>query len=147
MRKQQEHGFTLIELIVAVAIIGLLAAVAIPAYQEYVLQGGRSEGQAKLLEVMQMQERFYSQNQTYTTNLGVGGLAFAGVAAAAAAPSERGRYLVTAGLCAAGAITNCVRLSAAPQGAQASDLECATLTIDSRGTKTENGAGNLADCW
>jgi type IV pilus assembly protein PilE len=147
MRKQHEQGFTLIELIVAVAIIGLLAAVAIPAYQEYVLQGGRSEGQAKLLEVMQMQERFYSQNQTYTTNLGAGGLAFAGVDADAAAPSERGRYLVQASQCGAVAIANCILLTAAPQGAQAADLECGNLTLDSRGTKAENGSGTLADCW
>lgn len=147
MRKQQEQGFTLIELIVAVAIIGILAAVAIPAYREYVMQGGRSEGQAKLLEVMQMQERFYSQNQTYTLNLGADGLAFAGVAANAAAPSERARYLVQAGQCGAIAIANCVLLTAAPQGAQAGDLECGSLTLDSRGIKGENGSGTLADCW
>lgn len=147
MHRQQ--GFSLIELMIVVVILAVLAAIAVPNYQEYLLKSGRSEGQAKLLEVMQMQQRFYSQNQAYTTNLGAGGLGYAGVAANAAAPSEDGRYLITAAVCAAGIpIAACVLLRAAPQGSQAADAKCSTLTINSRGVKgITGGTGTAATCW
>lgn len=146
---QRQKGFTLIEMMIVVVIIGVLAAIAIPNYSAYMLKSGRSEGQAKLLEAMQMQERFYSQNQTYTANLGVGGLAYTGVALNAAAPSEDGRYLVTAGICAAGIpIANCVLLTATPQGSQAADTVCGRLTLNSRGVKgILGGTGAAAICW
>ena len=86
----RQSGFTLIELMIVVAIVGILAAISYPSYQSYVERTGRSDGIAKLSEVMQAQERFYSQNQTYTPNLGLGGLAY-GVAANAAVPSSEGR--------------------------------------------------------
>ncbi|MHA6495295.1 type IV pilin protein [Pseudomonas borbori] len=145
----RQNGFTLIELMIAVVILAILAAIAIPNYQQYLLKSGRSEGQAKLLEAMQMQERFYSQNQAYTRNLGVGGIGYAGVAANAAAPSEDGRYLITADVCAAGIpITACVVLTAAPQGSQGADTVCASLTLNSRGVKgISGGTGTAATCW
>lgn len=144
---QQQKGFTLVELMVAVAIIGILSALVFPSYQRYVMRSARTEGQAKLMEVMQAQERFYSQNQTYTTNLGVGGLAYPNVAANAAAPSEQGRYLITSAACAGGTIAACVILSAAPQGSQANDAECGTITLNSKGTKTKGGTGTVTTCW
>lgn len=144
----RQKGFTLIELLIVIAIIALLAAIALPNYQEYLLRSGRSEGQAKLLEAMQMQERFFSQNQAYTTNLGVGGLAYPGVAANAATPSEDGRYLIRAAVCdAATPITTCVLLTATPQGSQTADAACANLSLNSRGVKGFSGTGTLAACW
>lgn len=143
----RQKGFTLMELMIVVAIIGILAAIAYPSYQDYVLRSGRSDGQAWLMRIMQAQERFYSQNQTYTTNLGAGGLAM-GVAANAAVISEDQRYSITAAACANVTIATCVMLSAAPQGAQARDNECGTLTLNSRGTKGEGGtAASFQDCW
>jgi type IV pilus assembly protein PilE len=144
---QRQKGFTLVELMIVVAIIGILSALVFPSYQRYVMRSGRSEGQAKLMEVMQAQERFYSQNQTYTANLGVGGLAYPNVAANAAAPSEQARYNVTSAACAGGTIATCVILSAAPQGSQANDTECGTITLNSKGTKTEGGTGTVSTCW
>lgn len=145
---QRHKGFTLIEMMIVIAIIAVLAAIAIPNYQQYLIKSGRSEGQAKLLEAMQMQERFYSQNQTYTANLGTGGLAYSGVAANADAPSEDSRYLIRAAVCDAGtAISSCVLLTAIPQGGQASDVVCANLTLNSRGVKGTSGTGPVTTCW
>lgn len=146
MNKSKNQGFTLIELMITVAIVAILAAIAYPSYQNYVLRGGRTDGQAKLLEIMQAQERYYSQNQTYVTNLGVGGLGL-GVAANAAVPSAEGRYTVQAAACAGTTIANCVALTATRAGAQASDTACGNLTLNSRGVKGISGTSNVDSCW
>jgi type IV pilus assembly protein PilE len=139
----KEKGFSLMELMIVVAIVGILAAIAYPSYQNYVLRTGRTDGQAKMMEILQAQERFYSQNQTYTTNLGAGGLGY-GVAADAAVPSAEGRYTIQAAACAGSNIGRCVILTATRIGSQLQDNECGNLTLDSRGTK---GATNVARCW
>ena len=139
-----QRGFTLIELMIVVAIVGILAGIAYPSYQNHILRTGRADGQAKLLEIMAAQERFYSQNQTYVANLGAGGLGY-GVAAGAAVRTEDQRYDINAAVCAGTVITNCVLLTATRRGAQLSDNTCGNLTLDSRGTKGAGGA--IATCW
>ena len=141
----KQSGFTLIEMMIVVAIVGILAAISYPSYRDYVERAGRADGKAKLLEIMQAQERFYSQNQTYTANLGAGGLGY-GVAANAAVASDEGRYNITAAACG-GAIASCVALTADAVGQQASDTKCGDLTLDSRGTKGEGGTLTVQDCW
>ncbi|WP_345194550.1 type IV pilin protein [Kistimonas scapharcae] len=122
-------GFTLIELMIVVAIIGILAAIAWPSYQDQVRQGRRGDGQALLMEILQAQERFYIDRATYTDNLTQLGYA-------AQQTSENGFYIVTAGACPGGAvIAACVRLTATAQGAQVAD---GNLILDSNGTRTGN---------
>lgn len=143
--RRSNTGFTLIEIVIVIAIIGVLAAIAIPAYQEYLLKGGRADGKSILLEIMQAQERFFSQNQSYTANLGAGGLGYA-VAANAGVPSSEGRYLVTAQACE-GNIGLCVQLTATRQNQQTQDSVCGNLLLDSRGNRTETGTGTAEACW
>lgn len=133
--KQKTSGFTLIELMVTVAIVGLLAAVALPSYRSSVLKSARSDGKAALLEAATRQEQFYLDNKTYTTDMTALGLS--------ASPyiTEGGTYSVSAA-----ATTNIAidyTLTAAPQGGQVNDTHCGSLTLTSNGVK---GAANT-DCW
>lgn len=133
-------GFSLIELLIVVAIIGILVAVALPAYQNSVLAGGRAEAQSLLMEVASDQERFYSNNNSYSTN-----------AAPLADPpqatrtSESGRYQVGVSACAGGSIANCFVATATPQGSQTDD-SCTTLTIDHTGQRGATG-DTVDNCW
>lgn len=149
----KSRGFTLVEMLIVVLIIGLLAGIAFPGYQRYVLQAGRADGKAKLMEIMQAQERYYSQHQTYVVALNGSatanpptGLGYA----ATPVPSDERRYNIAAAACGAAAgltIASCVRLTATRAGAQANDTECGNLTLDSRGARGISGSGSVDTCW
>ncbi len=120
------RGFTLIELVIAMAIIGLLAALAYPAYNSHMTQTRRSDGQAALLDIMAKQERYYTENHTYTTDLSE---------LPAKPTSKEGFYTISVSTCDTGTIAQCVQLTATPVsgGPQESD---GPLTLNSRGQKT-----------
>jgi len=66
-RHTQMKGFTLIELLIVVAIVAILAAIAYPSYKNYVLKGKRAEGRGALVNLLQQEEAFITQNGTYRT--------------------------------------------------------------------------------
>ncbi len=143
----KSKGFNLIELMIVIAIVGIIAAIAYPAYTQQVQKTRRAEGKSELLEMLQAQERFYSINNTYATDLTSAGL---GYPAANNILTERGYYQLSAVACGAIALTQCINITAVPTpgGVQVGD-NCGTLTIDSRGNKTENGvpAPPVSLCW
>ncbi|MGH8501587.1 MAG: type IV pilin protein [Gammaproteobacteria bacterium] len=139
---RNQRGFTLIELMIVVAVVAILAAIAYPSYQAQVIKTRRADGQAMLNKVMQTQERYYTLRNTYETDLTKLGYPTAGSVA-----SDEGYYSVSAAACGAG-ITSCVALTAARQGAQTGDARCLNLTLDSLGRKgTTNTATDWRDCW
>lgn len=132
MRLKQQ-GFTLIEVMIVVMILGIISAIALPSYQEHVRRANRSEGMAFLQDVAARQERYFAQNNTYVTDIAnVGKLGLSGTT------SETGKYSLTI------AATNNYTLTATP--ASFSDPKCGNLTLNALGTKTAS-AGSVNDCW
>lgn len=129
MKLNKSAGFTLIELMIAVAILGILATVAFPSYQDHVRKSKRSDGQAALMDIMAKQERYYTDHNTYTSDL-----TDIGYGAAANVDTTEGYYKVKAESCGSG-LTACVKLTATAQGDQAND---GNLTLDSANNKTGN---------
>ena len=137
-RVKSSRGFTLIEIMITVAIIGILAAVALPAYQTYVLRAGRTEGQAALMDAAARQEQFYLGNKTYATTIA----AINGIVT-----TESNRYTITVDAPTGGCpITTCYKITATAINAQAADATCTALTLDSSDVKGAAGTDPDA-CW
>lgn len=129
------RGFTMIELMIVVAIIGILASVAFPIYTQYVVRSNRTDAMERLAEVMNQQQRFVLRQRTYTANLALVGF---GLNANGAVDTARNLYQITAAACTGSTIQRCVILSAAPITGLSQDGD-GSLTLDSRGQKTLNG--------
>lgn len=129
------RGFTLIELMITVAIVAILVAIAYPSYEEQVRKTRRAEGKAALSEVASRLERCYTRFNAYD---------HATCAGVASMTSENGHYLISASAIAASSYT----LQAAPQQAQSSDTRCGTLTLDHVGRRSQSGtAPEGYKCW
>ncbi len=125
----RQGGFSLIELMVVVGIVGILASIALPTYTDHTRKTRRAAGGACALAMAQQMERFYTTNLTY-----VGGA----LNTATCSDSALEYYNVTVGGLAAKTFT----ITAAPKGSH-TDPDCGTLTINQAGAKTPGTAG----CW
>lgn len=136
MKKTQ--GFTLIELMIVVAVIGILAAIAYPSYQEYVNRSKRANAQAAIMELSHFMERYYTANGKYTKSDGTGpDLPFT------KAPKDGGSENYSLSLSAVDAFS--YTLTATAKNSMAED-KCGNLTLTSKGIKG-NSKGNTDDCW
>ena len=124
-------GFTLIEIMVAVLIIGILTAIAVPSYQSYLLKGNRAAAQAYLIDIAQQQQQYLLDARTYATN--VTGLSMT-------TPTNVSTYYTIQDPFTIGTAPNSFSITATPVGSQASDT-CGTLLIDNLGNKTP------VNCW
>ena len=134
-------GFTLIELVVAILIVGILAAVAVSSYQDYILRAQRADAKSVLLEVAGWMERNYTATGSYATN--PAGAAITAPPITQSPKTGTARYDVSF---TANPTATAFTVQASPAVGWA-DAECGTLTLDQRGTQTESGTGTVADCW
>lgn len=128
-------GFTLIELMISVAVISILAAISYPSYTKYLVRGKRAEGRATLMDAAARMESYYSDNNRYTNAdntlpPGIG------------TSSENGHYSLS--VTASGTYQTYV-LAATP--ATFTDDECGTLTLTQAGVKSVTGTAPIPDCW
>ncbi|MFK8079794.1 MAG: type IV pilin protein [Granulosicoccus sp.] len=137
--KRYHSGFTLIEVLIVVAILGIVAAIAIPSYSRYVINANRTDAISFLSEVAGEQQRYFSQNNAYAnamSDLGYGdqdtSLSPEGYYTVSIQTINNTRYI----------------LSATPVvgGRQAKDTKCNVFTLDSTGSRANTG-GEDTDCW
>ncbi len=135
----RSQGFSLIELMIAVAIIGILAAIAIPMYSDYVTRSRRADGQATLMQVAQELERCYTQFSKYNDN-SCSVVDGDGVSES----SDQGFYGISA---SGGNLTESTfTLTATPQNEQADDTDCTALTLTHLGEQSATG-DDPGSCW
>ena len=130
--QQNMKGFTLIEVMIVVVIIGILAAVALPAYQEYAARARRADGKTALTDVQLAQEKWRANNIRYPTTLADLNMT---------ATSEAGHYSITL----SNVTSFAFQVNAAPIGTLQGGDRCGTFVVDQSGP--DYGAGASQDCW
>uniref|UniRef100_Q0HS90 Methylation site containing protein n=1 Tax=Shewanella sp. (strain MR-7) TaxID=60481 RepID=Q0HS90_SHESR len=132
MNTEQQKGFTLIEVMITVVIIGILASIAYPSYTNYITRSARSEGVAAVMRVANLQEQYYLDNRAYATDMTKLGLS------ANPFVTEHGHYSLASAV-SSGTLT----ITATALGVQYSrDSVCKTITMTSAGAK-----GPSPECW
>jgi type IV pilus assembly protein PilE len=143
----KQRGFTLIELMVAVVVIAIIAAVGFPSYQEYIRRGKRAEGKAHLMRAAQQMERFYSLNNCYpsnTANCGNAGSSAAALAAVSVNAHSGDSVASSAYNLTVTTTAQAFTLTATPTF---TDDKCGALGLNNAGAKTKTGAESQQYCW
>jgi type IV pilus assembly protein PilE len=144
---KKHAGFSLLEVMVAMVILLILSSIAYASYRHAVLKSRRAEGKSALLQIMQQQERGYTQSASYvafsqtTTKFRW----FSGNTPADSAYELKGEA------CENDTLQNCIKITAMPGTANVNsnfrDSECGELSITSAGVKASSGNSNVNACW
>lgn len=138
-RLKSIRGFTLIEVMITVAIVAILASVALPSYTQYVVRTKRSAAQSFMMNLANKQEQYLLDARQYTTSLS--DLGYASVPADIANDYT---FAITVGTGAAPTFS----IKATPINSQATrDTKCDFLTLDQASTKGIGGTGTVGGCW
>lgn len=142
MNSNKHCGFTLLEALIVLAIAGILAALALPAYRDHVQRAGRLEARQELMEVAADQERHHSRNGRYAAD-----------ALPMQAPMTAGRrrltrsglYEIEVQACPEDDLSGCYIAMARPRGRQTGDA-CGMFSLTSKGARDAEG-GSVEACW
>ncbi len=134
---KRQRGVTLVELMTVVAVIAILASLGYPMYLEQQMKGRRTDGKAMLHNVMQQSERFYTENNTFTTDMAALGFG------SGPYMSEHDTHTIALAAGPTGNITTSVTITATPS---ASDTKCNVLSLSSDFARSASGT-QPAICW
>lgn len=144
-RKTLSLGFTLVELMVTVAVLSVLATIAVTSYSSQVLKSRRTEAKSALLDLAGREERLFSTTNAYSNLEAALGYAVAtSTAVMTAMPFGNGYYTLTV------VVPNPptgYTLTATPAGSQANDSACGTFQLNQLGQQTVSGTTSAATCW
>ena len=131
-KKTYSHGMTLIELVIVMAVMGILLALAVPSYQSYMLRVHRTEAIRMLLQASMCQQRIYAGHGNYDTNQCHPGSEYQRYQVTYQPPDTQGRTYIA---------------MATPKGAQLAD-PCGSLSLDQNGARSISGVGSsIMKCW
>ncbi len=129
---RRNWGFTLVEMLIVVAIMGVLAAIAIPAYSKYAQRSRRSDAVNAIEHAAALEERYYFQNNKYGDSAALG-----------VTVSPEGYYTIT--ITNPNNDTQRYLITATHAGVQLADIDCVSLTLDNTGARTPDPDPN--SCW
>jgi type IV pilus assembly protein PilE len=143
-----QRGFTLVELMIAVAIVAILAAIALPSYREQIAKSRRADAQAVLLQASQFMERWYTEHNRYDFARD-GTTAVSLPANLSRAPQDGTKYYEISLDTGANAVArNAYTLKAVPvTGAAMENDKCGSMTLNNQSTKGVTGTAGVDTCW
>jgi type IV pilus assembly protein PilE len=136
------RGFTLLEMLIVLALVGVVAAMALPGFRQQMARVNRTEAMTALLQLQSAEEKFYLRHSTYTSNI------------TAAPPTGLGlptttssnKYLLSVAVAGDGQ-TYIATATPTPGGGQDADLECLAFNIDASGRRAVSGSRDVRHCW
>lgn len=145
--RRKSLGFTLIELMIVVAIAAILAAIAVPMYKKQIQKSNRATAKSALLDLARREETYYSTNNSYTLQMSSLGYSNATGNQIQVPNSSSPTYIISfTAPASSGTSATTYTASAAPTGTQSSDA-CGTYSVDYLGNQLPNTSSAGSSCW
>ena len=149
-RKQRSSGFSLLELLVTVAVISILATIAVTSYTSQVQKSRRTEAKSAVLDLAGREERLFTTANAYSNLEAYLGYATGGTTVMTNMPFGNGYYTLTVAVPdtnQAPTTPTTYLITATPVGTQANDTACGNFTLNQLGVQGVSGTSSVATCW